>query len=1647
MRKFYSLLVLLPLFIVASATMAWGQYPAKCDGDKSCIGNALTIDVSGGKVAQYVDVDTSSVLRALSDELSFEAWISPDVQPGKRIFIAGLWGPNRDNNDQWVVYIENETITFALSADGSYLGDVDNTIVTVAVPGLYTRGWTHIAAVWDGASTAARVYIDGFARARVSNAAYPLRRLKAVESRKLPMQIGSCNSLYDDTTRYRSLKGQIDEVRLWSRALTDQDIRCGYIRSFNGNETGLVLYYRCNEAINAQTLCDATGNNLVGQMRSGAHCEKSNRTLPVPYSISPGPIDQTLYCTSDTTMTFTVTDSSFCGNNVNFRMVGADAGLFTVSPASATLQQGVPQTVTVRLRATLIGTINARFRVSNTDRCGAQVEVPIKFQRRTELDYSKGRLATDTLYVGCIEKTFSEDTLRICNNTGRPMSIDSLRLVFGTVFTWRPLDPARAAPTTLASGTCWSVIVRMNVGDTSKTENDTLKIYSDDRCSGSGVIPIAGRTQEVLVLLDNSGFKRVDSMDFGAVCPGQISDVRLYQPRNLVGERITIDTIEIAPKAFYGRREIFPIPLLPATAYIATYFRFRPDRAGPFTGSARFITRYRGCTIVKTIYLKGRGISVDVAFATALVGFGNVTIGKVGVQAVPVTNRGAEARRMSAYLKQGDVFRITGNGTFNIVPGQTLNITLEFRPRERVTYYDTLCIFDEQCYQTICVPVSGTGVFESLSFSPTYVSMDNVVGCQCRIDTLTVTNISGSGQVVTQARLNDLTGKFRLLGSVPSGAMASNQSFTYIVEYCPNDLVDDRADQAFIDLLLSNGETYQVLIRANSVVPKLFVTPLTVYGRVEVGWRQREMILVENASSVPIHVTTANVPPGFTVISTNPVLPTTLAPRDSLWLEVELAPTVEQTYSGDITLSSDDPCPLSWKGKVSGKAEIIRLEVPISFINYGLIRPCDCAVREIPLPNGSAFIPMTVDSVWIDGVGVGNPRPQVFTWRSRQTGNSTLPYVIQPGTVDTLLISFCPNIPATQQNILSNAAIHIKASTRDWNQTYTTTLSGRRELNFQPNTTLVQFPATRVDTTARPIRVTITVPDAFQNPSGDSIIITGITFVPDQRVFSVNEAGNAPFPWVIRRGDTLRFFVNFYPRAPKDYVARLYMHTSFPCAGVDTTILVKGSGFAPAFGMQMAFDTARVGLDTFHLTTCDTLVIPVMISRDIPQRVIDIAFRIGYDSTILRLLDISSPYTATATVADTGDGARAYLKNARDALAGTVAWVRFVVRGGASQFPIFLDEIDFDSDSLVFFKIVAGVDQAWVIVDEPLIAVQKVTDFDTVNLKSCADRIVKVWNPGAVPIRFDSLGGLPIGHRVTASNRPFPTTLDPGDSILLTITFCPWVEASYSSTIFSQSNDPCPIRDTGLIASVGFAPPFPMRFLLSQDPNETVLISGAIADTVELPLFIDRDCPQTPLDLNMLLTYNRRSLQFLGVSSAYSSRATGTQVAGGVRINIPRCDSLKKGEVARLRFVIAVPDSINTAIYLVPEKFTSDSVFWVKLDPPITTGDTGAVRVDPKCNISRLTFRGGANKLAVPIPNPTRGRATIEAEFVEDSRARLSIFNSAGVEVMQLLDGEELLSGGRYRFEFDLRSLPSGDYFCVLEAGRYRDSQRLQVVK
>jgi hypothetical protein len=180
---------------------------------------------------------------------------------------------------------------------------------------------------------------------------------------------------------------------------------------------------------------------------------------------------------------------------------------------------------------------------------------------------------------------------------------------------------------------------------------------------------------------------------------------------------------------------------------------------------------------------------------------------------------------------------------------------------------------------------------------------------------------------------------------------------------------------------------------------------------------------------------------------------------------------------------------------------------------------------------------------------------------------------------------------------------------------------------------------------------------------------------------------------------------------------------------------------------------------------------------------------------------------------------------------------------------------------------------------------------------------------------------------------------------------------------------------------------------------------------------------------------------YLGIASKYASPSVTTGL-NRLDVEMLGCDSIKQGEIARLRFLVAVPDSVVSPFYLVPGKLSSDSIMFIK---PIATGDTGVVEVQPRCDISYLNFVGGGNSFTALRPNPTTGAIETDFEFFGELAPKLQIYSATGERVMTVLDGSKIMKGGKYHLSLDLSPLADGAYVVAFEAGLYHSSQKIVI--
>ena len=122
-------------------------------------------------------------------------------------------------------------------------------------------GWIHVACVAVGSSL--KIYLNG--------------KLNATAGYDGGIDLNNYSVLIGENAQAtgRYFDGLIDEVRIWSDDRSVTEIRQNMYRELNGDEDGLVAYYKCNEE-SGTSLDDATSSEIDGTLTNMAGNEWMN---------------------------------------------------------------------------------------------------------------------------------------------------------------------------------------------------------------------------------------------------------------------------------------------------------------------------------------------------------------------------------------------------------------------------------------------------------------------------------------------------------------------------------------------------------------------------------------------------------------------------------------------------------------------------------------------------------------------------------------------------------------------------------------------------------------------------------------------------------------------------------------------------------------------------------------------------------------------------------------------------------------------------------------------------------------------------------------------------------------------------------------------------------------------------------------------------------------------------------------------------------------------------------------------------------------------------------------------------------------------------------------------------------------------------
>jgi hypothetical protein len=216
-------------------------------------GNSVLLD----GVNDYIDLGATTNLEN-QNGFTFETWIKPitiDVN-AERVFSKRL-----DNNNRIEIFLgsggteaDNQFLKISICNGTSQTANSPNLSVPVGV-------WTHIAVTFDGTASAGNrleFYANGIRQNLSSDPS-----ATTTPSGTGDAHIGKCS---DNNGKQSNI--ELDEIRLWNIARTEQAVRENMHLTLTACETGLVSYYQLNETAGT-AVTDVLGNNL-GTLVNGA---------------------------------------------------------------------------------------------------------------------------------------------------------------------------------------------------------------------------------------------------------------------------------------------------------------------------------------------------------------------------------------------------------------------------------------------------------------------------------------------------------------------------------------------------------------------------------------------------------------------------------------------------------------------------------------------------------------------------------------------------------------------------------------------------------------------------------------------------------------------------------------------------------------------------------------------------------------------------------------------------------------------------------------------------------------------------------------------------------------------------------------------------------------------------------------------------------------------------------------------------------------------------------------------------------------------------------------------------------------------------------------------------------------------------------
>ncbi len=216
----------------------------------------------------YVEINDSEILNNISEQVTVSAWFKCTEYPKD-------YAPIISKTNTWFTEFKSRTFFLNLKNDGTleFAAAPKGESHVSLFPSNYIiqpNTWTHIAGVVDTKNDTIKLIIDGNEIAKAH-----FKGIHAIYNSNVPLRIGWT---YEEFSGYSHVNGFIDEVRVWNIARSTEDIRADMHKHVNGNEHGLVGYWKFDTQ-HDDKIFDSSPHTHHGTLMGEAALEKYTRPV------------------------------------------------------------------------------------------------------------------------------------------------------------------------------------------------------------------------------------------------------------------------------------------------------------------------------------------------------------------------------------------------------------------------------------------------------------------------------------------------------------------------------------------------------------------------------------------------------------------------------------------------------------------------------------------------------------------------------------------------------------------------------------------------------------------------------------------------------------------------------------------------------------------------------------------------------------------------------------------------------------------------------------------------------------------------------------------------------------------------------------------------------------------------------------------------------------------------------------------------------------------------------------------------------------------------------------------------------------------------------------------------------------------------